>query len=76
MQCFQWASMGYCDAGHSHESFMKGNCASACEAASRRGEAKAPPFDIFVLILLAGFGYAVYHAARCVRPPNGLGTRL
>ena len=43
---------------------MHASCADACEKAQQMGEAKAPPFDIFVILLLCGFGYAVVHGVK------------
>merc|ERR1712094_157038 len=56
--------MGYCAETHTHGAFMRSSCAEACEKADKMGDAKAPPFDFFVILLLGGFGYALVSAVR------------
>ena len=45
---------------------MRQNCADACEKAANYdpNDAEAPPFDIWVVLLLGGFGAALVYAVR------------
>ena len=72
MTCARWAMMGYCAEGHAHATFMRSSCADACEKAAQMGEKKAPPFDIWVLLLLGGFGYAVVYAVKHAVQRDGM----
>ena len=71
MTCARWAMMGYCAATHTHAAYMHASCADACEKAALRGEAKAPPFDIWVLLLLCSFGALVLYAVKAAVERDG-----
>ena len=69
--CARWAMMGFCKETHTHAAFMHANCADACEKAARMGEAKPPPFDLWVVLLVGGFGTLVLYAARAAIARDG-----
>ena len=46
-------------------------CADACEKADAMGKAEAPPFDIFVVLLLIGFGASVLYAVKYAIQKDG-----
>ena len=64
--CARWAMMNYCDEGHAHATFMKQSCPEACKLAAERdpNDGKPPPADVFVWLLVCGFGYVVFYAVR------------
>ena len=57
---------GLCEDGHSHQAFMKQNCQKECEDARNYDPngGEPPPFDLFVLIILGGFGYLAYYLVK------------
>lgn len=71
MTCARWAIMGYCAETHTHAAFMQANCREECDKAAQMGEATAPPFDIWVILLLGGFGALVTYAAKAAIARDG-----
>merc|ERR1719331_2803795 len=71
MTCARWAMMGFCKEDHAHAAYMHSSCADACEKAALMGEAEAPPFDIWVVLILIGFGFGVTYAVRYAIQKDG-----
>jgi hypothetical protein len=65
-RCTQWAMQGLCDEGSSHVTYMKLHCAEQCEMAAQRDPdaGKPPPADIWLWLIVGGFGYGAFYAVR------------
>ena len=66
IRCAQWAIQGLCDPASAHVVFMNQNCAKECELQRNRdpNAGMPPPADLFVVLLVAGFGYLAVQMVR------------